>query len=342
MAWQSIKGHDALIEGFRRVVRRGRLAHAYLFTGPRGVGKHSFAREFAKALLCESGRDDFEACDICPACKQVEASTHPDFFPAAKPEDVHEFPIDLIRELCKSFSLRSARGRGKVVVIDDADDLNQESANCFLKTLEEPPPRSVIILIGSSPERQLPTIVSRCQVVRFGALPPDVVDEILQKQGVEDPLRRKLVRLANGSPGNATELSDPSLWEFRKQFLAGLCANPVDVISLSRLWFSFVEQAGKETALQRARASLVVRLIIDVLDDAVSVRLGGPARRTEEEDRPLIDSLTRGFSPEALLELIDRCLEADAQIERRAQLILVLEALVDAWARGMAGRARAG
>ncbi len=75
-----------------------------------------------------------------------------------------------MRELCQSFALKSARGRGKVILIDDADDLNEEAANCFLKTLEEPPPRSVLILIGSTPDRQLQTIVSRCQVIRFAPL----------------------------------------------------------------------------------------------------------------------------------------------------------------------------
>ena len=162
MAWQRVRGHEAQVEAFRRAARRGRLAHAYLFTGPAGVGKRLFAVELAKALLCEGNAgDELEACDRCPACAQVEAGTHPDFYPAARPADALEFPIELMRELCQGFALKSARGRGKVVVIDGADDLNRESANCFLKTLEEPPPRSVLILIGSSPDRQLSTIVSR-------------------------------------------------------------------------------------------------------------------------------------------------------------------------------------
>ena len=117
---------------------------------------------------------------------QIEAGTHPDFFTAARPPESAEFPIELMRELCQHFSLKAARGRGKVVVIDDADDLNEESANCFLKTLEEPPPGSVLILIGTSTDRQRPTIMSRCQVVRFRPLPPETVAELLQANGVDD------------------------------------------------------------------------------------------------------------------------------------------------------------
>src|SRR5205823_253554 len=121
--------------------------------------------------LCDAGKPgELDACDRCPSCVQVGASTHPDFFQAVRPADAHEFPIELMRELCQGFSLRSARGRGKVVVLDGADDLNDESANCFLKTLEEPPPDSVLILVGSSADRQLSTVVSRCQVVRFAPL----------------------------------------------------------------------------------------------------------------------------------------------------------------------------
>ncbi len=192
MAWQRIRGHDVLVEGFTRAVRRGRLAHAYLFTGPNGVGKRLFALELAKALLCEKATaDNLQACDRCPSCVQIEANSHPDFFTAVRPPESLEFPIDLMRELCQSFALKSAHGRGKVVLIDDADDLNEEAANCFLKTLEEPPPRSVLILIGSTPDRQLQTIVSRCQVIRFAPLAAGLVDELLQGQGVEDVALRR-------------------------------------------------------------------------------------------------------------------------------------------------------
>jgi DNA polymerase-3 subunit delta' len=340
VSWQRVRGHDALVEGFRRAVRRGRLAHAYLFTGSPGVGKRLFAVELAKALLCEGrpGPDaDLEACDRCPACVQVEAGTHPDFYPAARPPEALEFPIDRMRELCAGFALKPARGRGKVIVLDDADDLNEESANCFLKTLEEPPPRSVLVLIGSSAERQLPTIVSRCQVVRFAPLAPELVDELLAARGVAEPaLRARLVRLSGGSPGLAEALADPALWEFRKTFLAGLTRVPPDPVELAKAWQGFVEEAGKESAAQRGRAKLVLRLLIDFLDDALALALGGEARRTGAEDRLALEALAARCGPEWLLEVLERCLEADEQVERRVQLVLVLEALLDALAQKMA------
>src|SRR5262249_42813443 len=158
------------------------LAHAYLFAGPAGVGKRLFAGELAKALLCEHPRDGrLEACDRCPSCVLMGAGTHPDFFTAVRPPEKANLPIEVMHELCRRFSLKSARGRGKIAILEDADDLDDPitgnvAANCFLKTLEEPPPRSVFILVGSSVDRQLPTIVSRCQVVRFRPLAAEQVD----------------------------------------------------------------------------------------------------------------------------------------------------------------------
>src|SRR5262249_47618859 len=88
VSWRRVRGHDALIRAFERAVERGRLAHAYLFVGPTGVGKHLFARELAKAILCENPPNEgLEGCDACPACLQVEAGTHPDFFTAGRPEE---------------------------------------------------------------------------------------------------------------------------------------------------------------------------------------------------------------------------------------------------------------
>jgi DNA polymerase-3 subunit delta' len=333
MAWQRVRGHESLAEAFRRAVRRGRLAHAYLFTGPPGVGKYLFAVELAKALLCEGPGEtgELDACDRCPSCVLVEASTHPDFYQATRPADAHEFPIELMRDLCQSFSLRSARGRGKVVLIEDADDLNEESANCFLKTLEEPPPGSVLILVGSSADRQLPTIVSRCQVVRFAPLPADVVGDLLLARGIEDANQRaRLARLSGGSLGFARELANPSLWDFRRRLLDDLSRPAPDTVSLARDWMTVVEEAGKESAAQRGRARLVLRLLTDFLADVLAVRQGARARRAEAEDLPALNALAGRLDTEQVLGLLERCLEADMQVERRVQLVLVIEALLDA------------
>src|SRR5438128_553226 len=122
MSWSRVQGHEHLIAAFRHVVQRRRLAHAYLFSGPAGVGKRLFAQELAKALLCENpgkSAGELEACDHCAACALVDANTHPDLFTLARPEEKNEMPMLLVQELCAGFGLKSARGHGKVAVLDD-------------------------------------------------------------------------------------------------------------------------------------------------------------------------------------------------------------------------------
>src|SRR5262249_51866304 len=120
MSWQHVRGHDELIAAFGRAVARGRLAHAYLFVGPPGVGKRHFARQLAKTLLCESppaGR--WDSCDACAACTLVDAGTHPDLFAVARPDDKLEMPIEVIRDLCYGLALKPARGGRKIALVDD-------------------------------------------------------------------------------------------------------------------------------------------------------------------------------------------------------------------------------
>lgn len=344
MSWERIRGHDEQVRAFERVIRGGRLAHAYLFTGPAGVGKRLFAEELAKALLCEGRRAGrLEACDQCEACALFASGTHPDYFRAGKPEDALELPIEIVRELCRGLSLKPARGQRKIAVLDDADHLNEYAANCFLKTLEEPPPGSVLILIGTSSDRQLPTILSRCQVVRLTPLSEADVVDILNSHGLPDPaLIPGLARLGRGSPGEALALAEPELWEFRKRLLDTLSLAEIDRVAVAGDWTRFVEEAGKDSAAQRRRASQSLRLLIEFLRDVVWVKSGGMPRLTAPEDLRNVQQMAQRTDLDRLERLIERCLEADLQIERRLQLALVLEALVDCFGAAEPVKADAG
>jgi DNA polymerase III subunit delta' len=343
MSWQRVRGHDRIIQAFDYAVRRGRLGHAYLFTGPPGVGKRLFAGELAKALLCEDPKQreaagkgkkqSLEACDRCAACLLVDAGTHPDLQTAQRPEDKNEVPIELMRDLARSLDLKPARGRGKIVIIDDADDLNEESANCFLKTLEEPPPGALLILIGTSPDRQLPTIVSRCQVIHFHPVPETLVTELLASHGVKDAaFIKRIARLSGGSPGQALALADPALWQFRRQLLQGLTQERPDSVGLAQNWMKFIEEAGKDSAAQRHRAGLLLRLLVDFFSDALSLSVGKSPRLADESDLPLLQKFVKQTDTDRILQVIDRCLEADVQNDRYVQLVLIIEALLDSLA----------
>ena len=160
MAWHDIEGHDAVAEKLRRAVARNRLASSFLFAGPAGIGKRTFALRFAQALLCQNRprRCSIRATRVRAA--MALAGSHPDIEVIAKPEDKSDLPVALFlgdkehrgREgLCHWIGLKPFMGGRRIAIIDDADFFNDAGANCLLKTLEEPPPRSVLILIGTEP-----------------------------------------------------------------------------------------------------------------------------------------------------------------------------------------------
>ncbi len=330
MAWQRIQGHDALRDRFVTAYERGRLGHAYLFVGPTGVGKKFFATELAKAMLCEASPSPLTACDRCAACLLVDASTHPDCLTARKPDDKMELPIDVIRELCVSFGLKPSRGVRKIAIVEDADDFNEESANAFLKTLEEPPSGSLIILLATSDEMQLSTIRSRCQIVRFRPLSNDTIRSILAGRDiVETKTVARLIRLAQGSVGQALAMNDDALWQFRSSLIAMLTSPKPNGHELATQWIALLEAAGKESAKQRQRASLSIKLCAEILSQILRLSEGLPAEGIDEDMLEKCEKFATRIGTESILERIEKCMEADRQVDRSVQLVLAIEALVD-------------
>ena len=248
----------------------GRLPSTFLFVGPSGIGKRTFALTLAKALLCETHPEQaLDPCGVCSACRQVEAGSHPDLHLLAKQPDRKAIELaDLIGDrehrmregLCRDIALKPIRGRRKIAVIDDADFLNTEGANALLKTLEEPPPRAVIVLVGTGAQRQLPTIRSRCQIVRFAPLEDDVVARLLLARGVvqEESEAVELARLCQGSQDRAEEWLDPELREYRPVLLRSLSEASFDKAALTRSLIDFVEAAGTEAPPRRERLRRVI------------------------------------------------------------------------------------
>ena len=255
LSWQRVKGHDDLVAAFARAVVRAGLRHAYLFTGPPGVGKRLFALQLAKTLLCESPPEGrFDSCDYCVSCRLLDAGTHPDFFQVARPEDKQELPIDTMRQLSEDLSRKPARGGRKITIVYDADDFNDASANSFLKTLEEPAPHSLLILIGTNADLQLPTIRSRCQEIPFAPLPEATVRQLLAADSeLDSSLLTRLSRLGEGSPGLARELAEPELWTFRRQLFDSLTRPDAESPALGTKFWELVEEAGKDSGAQRRR-----------------------------------------------------------------------------------------
>jgi DNA polymerase-3 subunit delta' len=332
MSWQSVEGHDDVLQSFRQAVERGRLAHAYLFVGASGIGKRLFARTLAETLLCEHrAESEFQPCGTCPGCAQVNADSHPDLIMLGRGADEHELPIDTIRRVIHDLGFKSDRGRYKIAIIDDADDLNQASANCFLKCLEEPPPRSLLILIGTSPDQQLPTIRSRCQVVRFQPLSTSLVARVLLQTGVvsETSEADRLAAWSGGSLERAKGLADPELWRFRSELWNALAAPRVDSVRLADAMNALIEARGKESIEKRTRAKLLLGMATEFFDDSLRASAGATTSHLGSSEPGLADNLASRHSPEIIANLIERCLDADYQIDRKGSVPLIVEAWAD-------------
>ena len=249
-------GHGAAEARVLDIWQRGRLPHAWLITGPRGVGKATFAYRFARFVLKhglthDSGPSLFgdapaqpaslHVGEDDPAFRQMVQGAHPGLKVLERPWDEKkgkrktEIPVDDVRKLVPFFGTTSSAGGWRVAVVDTADDLNRSSANALLKILEEPPQRGLLLLVSHAPGRLLPTIRSRCTQLALGPLDDGSVSKILATRLPElvTADRDALVRLADGAPGRAIELAGEGGLDLYRQTAGLLAALPsVDVAGL--------------------------------------------------------------------------------------------------------------
>ena len=209
-------GHDAAVAAFRSGLASGRLHHAWLITGPDGIGKALFADKAALRVLAEGAGtplagSGLDVPDEHPSAKLVAAGSHPDLMRLERltkesgTELARSITVDQVRRLQRLFSTTSSMSPWRVVIIDSVDDLERNAANALLKNLEEPPPSTVFLLVSHSPERLLPTIRSRCRVLRLAPLNSDAMASALRVAlpDADEEEIRTLVEVGEGAPGRA-------------------------------------------------------------------------------------------------------------------------------------------
>ncbi|MGL6076328.1 MAG: ATP-binding protein [Fimbriiglobus sp.] len=322
MPWSDVLGHDTIVNQLRSAYQQGRFGQAFLFVGPTGIGKRKFAYELAASLLCDAPVGPMDSCGKCASCVQVQAESHPDFLVARKPEDKAEFVVEEMRDYCRRMALKPTRGQRIVGLIENADDFNDESANAFLKTLEEPAPGSVLILLATASDQQLPTILSRTQLLRFHPLNEADLTQVLAKNEVTDPEQvARLLKLGRGSPGLALALADAVIWNFRQELLTRLTSNRPDSVGLAELCTKFVESAGKAGSLQRERGAMVFWFLLEFL------RLTLHAVHRPDASQSLEARFASTRSVEKLLTQIEEVQKCEPMLSRYVPQGLIFEAL---------------
>jgi len=226
MTLASVVGQPRAIDALQAALRSGSVHHAYLFAGPEGVGKELAAVGLAQALVCPEKPN--EGCGSCEQCTRLAKGAHPDvtwLMPDAERLDrglagrsdfsgtpSREIRVEQIRGLLERISLRGLESKRKVALVVDAHMMNQQAQNAFLKTLEEPPSETTLILLASAPDKLLPTIRSRCSKVHFGPLPVELISSRLQKERKLDAQTAQLAAImAGGSLGRAMALDIDAL-----------------------------------------------------------------------------------------------------------------------------------
>lgn len=233
----SIVGHKSQIEQLKKALASGKLPNAYLFSGPRGVGKRMVADSLAMAIACPSSeKSGWQACKTCASCNKVGSKNHPDQF-VIEP-DGESIKIDQIRELQGNLQFHPLESFAKLAMIDEADRMTDSAANSLLKLLEEPPQSTHLILISSLPHRLLPTIRSRCRAIAFAPLADDEIAKFLiSKRNVREKEALRVARFAGGSLGTAIAIDIGFVDEVLEKLLAlTRKASSADIIETSHAW----------------------------------------------------------------------------------------------------------
>ncbi len=359
MAFREVVGQDHAVFLFRSALRTGRVGHAYLIVGPSGVGRRMLALAFAQALNCE--HPDLDACGGCSACRRIAAGNHPDVrlldiargrlieIPA-KEYKGKEIPVEQIRAIRQDAAFPPYEARRKVYIIADAERMNASSANSLLKILEEPPNRVTFVLVSESSVALLPTIVSRCQLVRCTYLRADEIERALvERWKIPEERARVLAALADGSLGRALRWAGSEERTAARETLLDLLPSIERADVLGRLdaaesLRAAARELQKESSgeAQRRESELLAELLdIAVLwyrDLLVWKQLRQPGLLTNRDRQEQIASLAEGYGEAMLGARIESVESAKESLRRNVSPQMALERMFLSFGESLAAK----
>ncbi len=323
MGFADILGHDRAKGLLETAVREDRLPPALLLSGPEGIGKRTLAVVTARALLCETRT----ACAECAACRRVERGMHPDAFTIVR--EGAWIKVDAVRTVMREAAARPFEARARTFLVDDAHAMNEQAQNALLKSLEEPPPTSHLLLVTHAPQGLLPTIRSRCQVLRLGPLPARLLEQRLRDQGVTPSEAHLRAALCGGSLGAALAFQSEAFQDLREELLAVLESSPG--------WGAIERMEAAGRLAETDDLALALTALRALLRDVAALAAGGSPERLLNADRaPRLDALARARLGAVALELAAEVAQLREDLKTNASKPLLADVLLDMIARARA------
>ncbi|MBK6849699.1 MAG: DNA polymerase III subunit delta' [Proteobacteria bacterium] len=319
-----IVGQQRPIEALRRALATDRLPHALLFSGPRGVGKATTAQALALRLNCERPAD-LDGCGRCGSCTKIAGGQHPDVVVIAP--DGAFIKVEQVRQLQEQLPYAPHEARWRLILVDGAEALHGSAANALLKSVEEPRPRNLFVLVTAAAHRVAPTLLSRCQRLRFTPLAAPALVTALRahERGAahgDDALQRVAV-LAEGSVGHALELLDSAALAQAQQAADSLL-RVAETESMLAVFQTVAELSGERAVLPQTLELLAFRLR-DLL--LLATGLGG-SRLLASDTETALAQRAHALGSRALLHQLRAVQQAQAALAGNANAALTLEALV--------------
>ena len=327
--WKNrIVGQEYAVELFEHVFQNDKLAQSYLFYGPEGVGKRTFATSLAKAIFCKNGYG--VGCGNCPPCLKVEHQAHADFLMIQPLDGKQSISIDQVRQLPAILYRKPQEGQKRIVVIDSLDEMEVIAQNALLKLLEEPPQDNVLILLACQIQQILPTIQSRCQPVRFRPLTTKEVATILSRQFPEKRYPEAAIVLARGSVSEALNIADD-------QKLMTLYLEAIEWFFQEEVWEArdrteWISQQEKAN-WSRDEFILFWEIWQGLYRDRLIIAAGGQGRLLQHQN---LEGRYRTMQKLSASEMIRRLYEIDQgllRLKKRGNGPMVTEAILVKWRR---------
>ena len=317
----NILGHEWAVDMLKQHITRGAVRHAYLFAGPPGLGRRTLALHFAQALNCTQMLAPGQPCGDCRDCRQIESMRHPDLTIVQAETVGGTLKVDQVREVRRALALKPYQARYRVALFLRFQEASEGAANALLKTLEEAPEYAVLILTAAAPEDLLPTIASRCEVLRLRPLPVEAVEAYLRSQGAEGTRANLIAHVSGGRPGYALQLlQDENALEFRAERLTDL----KQLLASTRVQkFNYAENLAKDKDVMRQMLLVWLSYWRDVLlrvsgadvsmanidqDETITAwanRLDmGNARRVVQDMELALKRLDHNVNPRLLAEVL--------------------------------------